>query len=172
MAKSVKLKTAIWLCWMLGLTSYSAIVYAAEHVAAARGLDTIPFEELPYVWPVILVGGCLGVLTKMANVNRPAFRNDALEISKDLFGSLAGGGVMFLMGSWVDMSIYSLDIKVRFTAIFFASYGGARFVEIVYREGFMNYLKRMIDKWTGAAKEAPQQVPPPVPPVNREESPQ
>lgn len=165
MAKSVKLRYAIWICWLLGLTSYSAIVYAAEHDVKVRGLESIPFGELPYIWPIILVGGLLGVLTKMADVNRPQFRSNVLEVAKDLVGALAGGGIMFLIGSWIDMSVYPFDIKGRFTAIFFASYGGARFVEIVYTEGFLNWCRRMIKKWTGEAQAAAP------PPANRQDTP-
>lgn len=157
MAKSVRLKLAIWLTWFLGLTSYSVLVYAAQQDEAVTGIDAIPFEEIKYAIPVILVGTLCNVLTKMAKVDRPQFRSTAWEISKDIACCFGAGGIMFLAASWIDTSVFNFDIRGRFMAIFFAAYGGAGFIEIMYNEGFLTWGRRKLGNIFGSA--APQ--PPP-----------
>lgn len=153
----MKLKFVIWLTWFLGLTSYSVIVYAAQQDQKVVGIDAIPFEEIKYALPVIVIGTLCNVLTKLAKVNRPQFRSTTWEISKDITCCLGAGGLMFLGASWIDTALFSFDIRGRFMAIFFAAYGGAGFIEIMYNEGFLNWGRRKLANIFGSG--APQTPP-------------
>ena len=159
MAKSLRLKLAVPLCWALSLTTCSALAMAAEKDALVNGIDAIPFEELRYVWPIILVGALLSTLIKMSKVDRPQFRSVPLEIAKDIVGSVCAGGLMFLGMLWVNKSLYEIDILGRFIAIFFASYGGSRGIEIAYEEGFSSWIKGLWSRVTGKVAPAAPQTP-------------
>jgi hypothetical protein len=158
-AKSLRLKLAVPLCWALSLTTCSAMALAAEKDALVNGIDAIPFEELKYVWPIIVAGAVLSTLIKMSKIDRPQFRSVPLEIAKDIVGSLCAGGLMFLGMLWFSKSVYEIDILGRFLAIFFASYGGSRGIEIAYEEGFTAWIKGLWSRVTGKISPAPPQTP-------------
>jgi hypothetical protein len=155
-AKSLRLKLAVPLCWALGLTACSALALAAERDPLVVGIDAIPFEELTYVLPIILVGALLSTLIKMSKLDRPQFRSVPLEIAKDIVGSVCAGGLMFLGMLWVNKSLYEIDILGRFIAIFFASYGGSKLIEIAYEEGFTSWFKGLWSRVTGRVTQAAQ----------------
>lgn len=161
MAKSLRLKLAVPVCWFLSLTTCSALAMAAEKDALVVGIDAIPFEELKYVVPIVLLGALLSTLIKMAKVDRPQYRSVPLEISKDIVGSVCAGGLMFLGMLWVNKSLYEIDILGRFIAIFFASYGGSKGIEIAYEEGFTSWIKGIWSRITGKVEQvvAPTNTP-------------
>lgn len=158
MAKSIQLRFAIFVCWFFALTTCSAFAYAAEQEKKMKGLEAIAFDELKYVWPIIFCAAILSTLTKMANrakIDCPPANGLPLEIAKDLFGSVCAGGVMFLMSTWFTISVYEFETVGRFILIFFAAYGGSRFIEIMYDEGFImwgrNFMHRLLGRSQGGA---------------------
>ena len=118
-----------------------------------KGLEAISFDELKYVGPIIFCAAIMSTLTKMAKADRAPVAGLPIEIVKDLFGSFCAGGVMFLMSIWFTISVYEFETVGRFILIFFAAYGGSRFIEIMYDEGFIvwgrNFLQRILGRTTG-----------------------
>lgn len=157
MAKSTQLKYLAYTAWLLGMLSFSMVVYAAENDKFATGMDAIPFGALKYVLYLVLLSGVLSTLVKLCKPNPPIVRSLTLEIAKDAVGSLAAGVVAYLFTSWVDSAITPVNFLAQAIIIFFAGYGGSRWIESAYEDGFLAWTKGIIRRVLS------RQEPPPPP---------
>lgn len=134
MAKS-SLRIVIWF-WTL--TMWGVTVYAAEKDRFVTGIEAIPFEALKYILIIVAISGSAATLTKLTKENAPIIRNLPLEIVKDAVTSFAAGVLAFFVTSWQHEYI---PFWLQAIIIFMAGYGGSRFLETVFTEGFTPAMK-------------------------------
>lgn len=149
MAKSVQLKYLTYTAWFLGLISFSVVVYAAENDKFATGMDAIPFASFKYILILTVISGVLSVLVKLCKPNPVIIRSLPLEIAKDAVGSLAAGVLAYLVTSWIDAAITPVNFLAQAIVIFFAGYGGSRWIESAYEDGFLAWTKGLINRILG-----------------------
>lgn len=159
MAKSLTLRYVIW---AQALMVWSAVVYAAETDKFVTGVEAIPFEAFKYVLIIAVVSGTAATLTKITKLDSqgqlPRYRSLTLEIVKDVVCSLAAGVLAFFATSWIK----GIDFWLQAIVIFMAGYGGSRFLEAVFSDGFTPALGNFFNRVLGRpSANAPRNDSPP-----------
>jgi hypothetical protein len=149
--------------WIIITIAWSATVVAAEKDRFVTGIEAIPYEALKYVLFIVAISGSAATLTKLTKENAPIIKNLPLELLKDGVTSFAAGVFAFFVTSWQSDFI---PFWLQAVIIFMAGYGGSRFLEAVYADGFTSVVKNFINRMLG------KQAEPPVVPPAKEETPQ
>jgi hypothetical protein len=135
-AKSLQLKTAIWL-WAMVL--WGSAAYAAE-TDLAKGLEAIPFAAIKYVLIFSFIGGVVGTLNKITNPNIVVQRV-WLEVLKDLMSSLLAGMLAFFFTSWMPISFW-----IQAALITLAGVGGSKILDRMLEGGMFPWIDRLFGR--------------------------
>lgn len=138
MLDRMQLKKFIW-AWLACFWSASAWAATATF---ASDLSKIPPAAVAVAIVLSFIGGLAATLQKIAN---PEFvvKNVALEITKDIFGSLVAGLVTYSLCAWQE-----LPLLLQPGCITIAGYGGSRVLERYLAAG-MNRIDRLGGKPEG-----------------------
>ncbi|MCC6071470.1 phage holin family protein [Massilia sp. GCM10020059] len=140
MLDRMQLKKFIW-AWLASFWSASAWAATATF---ASDLSKIPPAAVAVAIALSFIGGAAATLQKIAN---PDFvvKNVALEIAKDICGSLVAGLVTYSLCAWQE-----LPLLLQPGCITIAGYGGSRVLERYLAAGIAR-----IDRFSGKPEGTP-----------------
>lgn len=110
------------LTWTWLLTFWSASAWAASSTFASD-LSSIPVAAVVVAIALSLIGGAAATLQKIANPE-VVVKSLALEIAKDILGSVVAGLVTYSLCAWQE-----IPLLLQPGCITIAAYGGSRVLE-------------------------------------------
>lgn len=149
MATSLQLTRAIW---VYILVTWSAVCYAAESMTLAKGLGSIPLEDIGTALSLAIVGGITGTLAKLSRPDH-GVKKLSLEIVKDVMSSLVVGMLAFFFSSYWE----GVDIWVQAGAILLAGYGGSKVLDVAMDDGAIPWFRAFLGRVIG--RQAPARPP-------------
>lgn len=130
------------------LALWGVSVFAADGSAFAEGMRSITREVVLGVLVLSGAGGLAGTLSKVCNPEKP-IRNVALEMAKDMVGSIVLGTLVFCFTVWIEW----LSFGAQAGLIILAGVGGSKALDRLVDTRLNGALDSILDRVLGKPKD-------------------
>lgn len=130
------------------LLLWCASVFAANGSAFAEGMRSITREVVLGVLVLSGAGGLAGTLSKVCNPDKP-IKNVALEMAKDMVGSIVLGTLVFCFTAWIEW----LAFWAQAGLIIVAGVGGSKALDRLVESRLNSVLDSLLDRVLGKPKD-------------------